>query len=35
VRIIAKRTLVEFWESGYGDAEQPLKPWHALAKAAN
>jgi mRNA interferase HigB len=35
VRIIAKRTLVEFWESGHGDAEQPLKAWHALAKAAN
>jgi mRNA interferase HigB len=35
VRIIAKRTLVEFWESGHGDAEQPLKAWHALAKAAH
>ena len=35
MRIIAKRTLVEFWESGHGDAEQPPKAWHALAKAAN
>jgi len=35
VRIIAKRTLVQFWESGHGDAEQPLKAWHALAKAAS
>jgi mRNA interferase HigB len=35
VRIIAKLTLVDFWDSGHGDAEQPLKAWHALAKAAN
>ena len=35
MRIIAKRTLVQFWESGHGDAEQPLKAWHALAKAAS
>jgi mRNA interferase HigB len=35
VRIIAKRTLVQFWESGHGDAEQPLKVWYALAKAAS
>lgn len=34
MRVIAKRTLVQFWESGHGDAEQPLKAWHALAKAA-
>lgn len=34
VRIIAKRTLVQFWESGHGDAEQPLKAWHDVAKAA-
>ena len=34
MRIIAKRTLVQFWESGHGDAEQPLKAWHAMAKAA-
>ncbi|MEA5424287.1 type II toxin-antitoxin system HigB family toxin [Synechococcus sp. CCY9202] len=35
MRIIAKRTLVQFWESGHGDAEQPLKAWHAVAKAAS
>jgi mRNA interferase HigB len=35
VRVIAKKTLVQFWESGHGDAEQPLKSWHALAKAAS
>ena len=35
VRIIAKRTLVQFWESGHGDAEQPLKTWHAFAKVAS
>ena len=34
MRVIAKRTLVQFLESGHGDAEQPLKAWHALAKAA-
>lgn len=34
MRVIAKRTLVQFWESGHGDAEQPLKAWHALARAA-
>ena len=34
MRIIAKRTLVQFWESGHGDAEQSLKVWYALAKAA-
>ena len=35
MRISAKRTLVQFWESGHGDAEQPLKAWHAMAKAAS
>jgi mRNA interferase HigB len=35
VRVIAKRTLVRFWESGHGDAEQPLKSWHALVKSAS
>ena len=24
-----------FWRSAHGDAEQPLKAWHALAKAAS
>jgi mRNA interferase HigB len=35
VRVIAKRTLVRFWESGHGDAEQPLRSWHALVKSAS
>lgn len=35
MRVIAKRTLVRFWESGHGDAEQPLKSWHALVKSAS
>ena len=35
MRVIAKRTLVQFWQSGHGDAEQPLTAWHALAKAAS
>ncbi len=35
MRVIAKRTLVQFWQSGHGDAEQPLMAWHALAKAAS
>jgi mRNA interferase HigB len=35
VRIIALRTLREFWEQpGRGDAEQPLKAWYAEAKDA-
>ena len=29
MRIIARRTLKEFWESGHADAEQPLKAWFA------
>lgn len=35
MRVIAKRALVRFWESGHGDAEQPLKSWHALVKSAS
>ena len=35
MRVIAKRTLVQYLESGHGDAEQPLKAWHALVKAAS
>ncbi|PNU21369.1 addiction module toxin RelE [Geothermobacter hydrogeniphilus] len=33
-RIIAKRTLREFWKS-HPDSEEALKSWHAEAKAAN
>ena len=33
MRIIAKRTLREFWEK-FPDAEQPLKAWFAEAQQA-
>ena len=33
MRVIAKRTLREFWEQ-HSDAEQPLKAWHREAKEA-
>ncbi len=29
MRIIARRTLRDFCEAGYADAEQPLKAWFA------
>lgn len=37
MRIIAKRTLREFWESAsqYVDSEEPLKAWYREAKQAN
>jgi mRNA interferase HigB len=37
MRIIAKRTLREFWESSpkYADAEDPLRAWYRDAKQAN
>lgn len=28
MRIISKKKLKNFWESGNADAEQPLKTWH-------
>jgi mRNA interferase HigB len=35
VRVIARRTLRDFWEAGNADAEQPLKSWFAeVSKAA-
>jgi mRNA interferase HigB len=36
MRVIAKRTLREFWESTpkYSDAEDPLKSWYREAKQA-
>ena len=33
MRVIAKRTLREFWQR-FPDAEQALKAWHAEAEAA-
>ena len=37
MRILAKRTLREFWESSpkYADAEDPLKSWYREAKQAS
>ena len=36
MRIIAKKTLVDFWEHpNHRDAEQPLKAWYAEAKHAD
>lgn len=34
MRIIARRTLREFWEK-HGDAEQPLKAWFAETSSAS
>jgi mRNA interferase HigB len=34
MRIIAKRTLREFWEK-HADARGPLEAWHSEARAAN
>lgn len=34
MRIIARRTLREFWEV-HPDAEQPLKAWFAMARNAD
>jgi mRNA interferase HigB len=34
MRIIARKTLKDFWEAGYADAEQPLRAWFAEAEAA-
>ncbi|TVM05108.1 MAG: type II toxin-antitoxin system HigB family toxin [Halomonas sp.] len=30
MRVIAKRTLREFWEQGYPDAERPLTEWYQM-----
>ena len=35
MRVIAKRTLREFWEQGFEDARTPLTEWHnMMLKAA-
>lgn len=34
MRVIARRTLTDFWEAGYTDAEQPLKAWFAEVSRA-
>jgi len=33
MRVYSKSTLRDFWEK-HADAEQPLKTWHTMAKAA-
>jgi len=35
MRIIARKTLRDFWEAGHADAEQPLKAWFAEVERAN
>ncbi|MCO4760824.1 MAG: type II toxin-antitoxin system HigB family toxin [Myxococcales bacterium] len=35
MRIIARKTLRTFWESGHAAAEQPLKAWFAEVSKAN
>lgn len=35
MRVIARRTLRDFWEAGHADAEQPLKAWLAEASRAS
>src|SRR5579872_4105309 len=32
MRVIAIKKLRDFWESGRGDAEQPIKAWYHLVK---
>ena len=34
MRIIARKTLKDFWEAGHAEAEQPLKAWFAEVEAA-
>ncbi|MFT5433665.1 MAG: mRNA interferase HigB [Myxococcota bacterium] len=34
MRIIARRTLKDFWESGHANAEGPLKAWYAEVNGA-
>ncbi len=35
MRIIARKTLKDFWEAGHLDSEQPLKAWFAEVEAAD
>ncbi len=34
LRVIAKRTLREFWEKGYDDAKRPLIEWYRMMEKA-
>jgi len=35
MRVVARKTLKDFWEAGHADAEQPLKAWFAEAEQAD
>ncbi|MFH1615098.1 MAG: type II toxin-antitoxin system HigB family toxin [Planctomycetota bacterium] len=35
MRIIARKTLKQFWDAGHADAEQPLKAWFAEVQKAH
>ncbi|MBT9560341.1 MAG: type II toxin-antitoxin system HigB family toxin [Myxococcales bacterium] len=35
MRVIARKTLKDFWEAGHADAEQSLKSWFAEVERAN
>ena len=35
MRIIARKTLQDFWEAGHADAEQPLRAWFAEVSRAS
>ena len=34
MRVIARKTLRDFWEAGHDDAEQPLRAWFAEVQRA-
>ena len=34
MRVISKRTLREFWEQDYADAERPLTEWYRMMEKA-
>ena len=35
MRIIARKTLQDFWQAGHADAEQPLRAWFAEVSRAS
>jgi mRNA interferase HigB len=35
LRVIARKTLVAFWEAGHADAEPPLRAWFAEVSRAD
>ena len=35
MRVIARRTLREFWEQGHDDAERPLIEWYHMMEKAS